>query len=172
MSAPTRQLGRDGAHQIAERRKVLIVRAKLAGQLPDPFDGIQVRAVGRQEGARQGRVPRREKRVQERCVMIPGIVQHEDELPVGPAMPPELAQERRECDRIELGGEGGYELTRPELDGPEQGHGLARRGMEQHGSRLFRRHPHDAAGAVLLEVAFVETPEVNPVGVSEPAEFF
>ncbi len=104
--------------------------------------------------------------------MIPGVVQHEDEAPMGPAMPPQLAEEPAEGHRIELRRELGHQLARPELDRPEEGHGFPRRGMEQHGIRLLGRHPHRAAGAVLLEVAFVETPEVNPVGVGESAEFF
>jgi hypothetical protein len=44
--------------------------------------------------------------------------------------------------------------------------------VEQDRIRLLGRHPHDAAGPMLLEVAFVETPEVNPVGAGESAEFF
>jgi len=104
--------------------------------------------------------------------MVPGIVQHEDEAPIGATMPPQLPQEPDEGQRVELRRELGHQLAGPELDRPEEGHGFAGRGVEQDGIRLLGRHPHDAARAVLLEVAFVETPEVNPVGVGEPAEFF
>ncbi len=66
----------------------------------------------------------------------------------------------------------GDQLARPQVDRPEQRHGFPRRRVEQDGVRLLGWHPHDTAGAMLLEVAFVETPEVNPVGAGEPAEFF
>ena len=104
--------------------------------------------------------------------MVPGIVQDQDEPAVGPAMPPELAQKRLERDRIELGGELGHQLARPEMNRPEEGHGFPCGRVEQNGICLLGRHPHDAAGAVLLEVAFVQPPQLNPVGVGEPAEFF
>lgn len=104
--------------------------------------------------------------------MVPGIVQDEDKAALGPAMPQELAEESAEGHRIELRRELGHELAAAELDGAEQGHRFPGRRVEQHRIRLLGRDPHDAAGAMLLEVAFVETPEVNRVGAGEPAEFF
>ena len=166
------QLAPDGSDQIGEQRKVLVVRTELAGQLPDTLDRIQVRTVGREESTGEPLPVRGEKRLEQRGVMVPGIVQHENEPVVGAAMPEELAQEGAKRHRVELRRELGHELASPEMDGPEQGHGLPRRRVEQHGIRLLGRHPHDAAGAVLLEMAFVEAPEVTRVGAGEPTEFF
>ena len=104
--------------------------------------------------------------------MVPGVVQDEDEAAMGTAMPQEPVQEGVERHRIELRGELGHELAAAEMDRPEERHGLARRRVEQDGIRLLGRHPHDAAGPMLLEVTFVETPEVSLVGSGEAAEFF
>ena len=113
-----------------------------------------------------------EKWLQQRGVVVPSIVQDEDESAMGTAMAQQLAQEGVEGHRIELRGELGHKLAAAEMDRPEERHGFARRRMEQHGIRLLGRHPHDTARAMLLEVAFVETPEINPAGAGEPAEFF
>ena len=145
---------------------------QLARELPDAFDRVQFRAVGRQEGQREHLPPLREVRTQQRGVMVPRVVQHHDEPPRGAAMAQERAKKGTERDRIEGGAELGDQLPGAQIDRPEEGHGLPRRRLEQHGVRLFRGHPHRTAGAMLLEVAFVQAPEVTPVDAGESAEFF
>ncbi len=88
------------------------------------------------------------------------------------AMPEQYAQKVAERDRIELRAELGHELPRAEIDRAEEGHAFPRRGVEQHRVGLFRGHPHTAPGAMLLEMAFVQAPEVKAVVAGEPAEFF
>src|ERR1035437_7879422 len=44
--------------------------------------------------------------------------------------------------------------------------------MQQHGVLGFRWHPHAATGAVLLEVYFVSSPEVDRSIFHQPLEFF
>jgi hypothetical protein len=104
--------------------------------------------------------------------MVPGVVQHQDEPPLRAAMPQQDAEKDPERDRVELRAELGHELPGAEVDRAEERHGLPRRGVEQHRVGLFRGHPHATPGTMLLEMAFVEAPEVKAVGASEPAEFF
>ena len=66
----------------------------------------------------------------------------------------------------------GDQVPMAQIDGPKQGHGLPRGRVEQDGIRVLGRDPHHAAGAVLLEVAFVQAPAIQAVIAREAAEFF
>ena len=65
------------------------------------------------------------------------------------------AEEGAEGDRSEGGAELGDELPGAQIDRPEERHGLPRRRVEQHGVLPLGGHPHHAAGAMLLDMAFV-----------------
>jgi len=43
------ELAFNGSNDAVQQAKVSIVEAQPTGQFPDPFDGIQIRAIGRQE---------------------------------------------------------------------------------------------------------------------------
>ncbi len=119
----------------------MIVRTELASEFPDALDRIQIRAVRGQERTREHRPVRREKWLQEGGVMVPGVVQDEDESAVGTVMPQELAQEGGERHRIELRGELAHQLAAAEMDRPEERHGFARRrvGMPRPSTRRTPR---------------------------------
>jgi hypothetical protein len=43
------ELAFNGSNDAVQQAEVSIVEAQPTGQFPDPFDGIQIRAIGRQE---------------------------------------------------------------------------------------------------------------------------
>ena len=58
------------------------------------------------------------------------------------------------------------------LTAPEAGDRFAGGGVHQHRVLDLRWHPHAASGAVLLEVAFVQTPQFNVPLPCQVAQFF
>ncbi len=57
-------------------------------------------------------------------------------------------------------------------DRPKDRHGLARGRMQNDRIALFRWHPHQTSGAMLLEMAFVFKPKVNLWILGQAMEFF
>src|SRR4030088_1185647 len=104
--------------------------------------------------------------------MIAGVVEYKDHASSGGLLaqqPLEKAQER--CG-VEDRAHHAYELTGDQTDGAEASHGLSGRRMLQDGVLDFRRHPHATARAVLLEVAFIQTPQFDVGTTSQATEFF
>lgn len=54
-----------------------------------------------------------------------------------------------------------YELSGIQTDGAKTGHRLSGRRMAQDRVLDFGRYPHAAAGAMLLEVTFIQTPQFD-----------
>src|SRR5580698_639493 len=73
-----------GNHEI-QFREVAIMQAEAADQLPNPFNGIQVRAVRRQEGQLEISPLLLAPRTMQPCVVIFGIVDNHDDAPPGAA---------------------------------------------------------------------------------------
>ena len=57
-------------------------------------------------------------------------------------------------------------------DRPKDSHGLARGRMQHDRIALFRWHPHQTSGAMLLKMAFVFKPKVNSWVLGQAMEFF
>lgn len=143
-----------------------------ARQFPNSLDGIQVRAVGRQEVESKPGPARVEKWPQQLRMVIARIVEDQDHAAASRSMRQELTQELLERQGIELRLLLGHQLSVPEVHRSEQGHRFSRGSMEQHRVRIFRRNPHHRPRTVLLEVALIQAPQIHARITDEAAEFF
>ena len=73
---PPRKLDFNNVNQILERLEIDIVRAQSAGQFPDPFHQVQIKAIGRQEIQPQDMTMFVELGTQGPCMMPTGIVKY------------------------------------------------------------------------------------------------
>jgi len=150
------------------------VCALAACQLPYPFDGTQVRTVGWEELQRKtgaGTIPPVFVQV---AMVVFGIVENNDDAAASVATGlAELLQEAEEGVGVEHGLLPlEHELAIPQSDGAKVSHALAGGVVQEHGILGFRRYPHPASGAVLLEVDFVGGPQINPRIPCQLPEFF
>lgn len=146
--------------------------AELSGELPDPLDRIQFGTIGWKELQGQVVPVVPEERLEQDRVMILRIVEEEYHLPGPASVAEEQAQEALERHRIELRVKVGHQFPRADVDRPEQGGRLAGRRQQQNGILVLRRHPHGGAGAMLLEVAFIQTPQIHVVASGQLEAFF
>src|SRR5450759_2721180 len=105
-------------------------------------------------------------------MVIAGVVEYEEHATAAALIAQQSLEEGLECLGVEDGAHHAYELTRAQADRAEARHGLAGRCMLQDGVLDLRRYPHSAAGAMLLEVAFIEAPEFDVGASRQTAEFF
>jgi len=171
---PSGELRFDGSDDLVQRWEVAVMQTESACELPDPFDGIQIRAVGRQVVQGElGLLPRPPRGVQ-RGVMIFGIVDdHHHAPPRPPTALPQLGQEAPGRHRVKAAGlaaEKKFAISQP--DGSKVTDALARRRMEQDRIVHLGWDPHPAAGAVLLKMNFVHSPKINGGIEGQGQKFF
>ncbi len=104
--------------------------------------------------------------------MISGIVEYEDHAAAAGVMTQQSLEEVLEGLGVEDGARHAYELTGSQADRAEASHRLAGWRMLQDGVLDFRRYPHTAAGAMLLEVTFIQAPQFDVGASRQAAEFF
>lgn len=143
---------------MVEGWEVPIVGRQPAGELPNPLDGIEFGTVWRQEHERNHLAVRVQPGLEQTGVVVLGVVQHQDKALATGTVFEQAHQEALEGLAVEYRFEGGDQLAGADVGRAEARHGLPRGRMQEDGVFVFRRHPHTAAGAVLLEVAFVGTP--------------
>src|ERR1035437_1002727 len=163
----------DGGRHALQRREVLIVQAPAAKQFPHALDGIEFRAIGRQEVQAEVAGHFLPPRCVQLCMMVAGIVA-DDDLPAGVAAEPlQFAQERPASLRIE-------HAFRPRHDQfavrqahrPEEADALARRRVLADRIGDLGRNPEATARAVLLEMHLIHRPEVHVVSSRQATKFF
>lgn len=104
--------------------------------------------------------------------MITAIVQHDDhDLPM-PAVAQELFKEGLEGEGVELLGLACHQNPFLGADRPKNANAFPGGSMKQDGIHVLGRDPHPAPGPVLLEMAFVQKPQVNLFAACEQAKFF
>src|SRR5579859_550427 len=113
-----------------------------------------------------------QERGQEFRVMITGIVEYDDHSAPRRLLAQQSLEEVLKRYGVEDRAHHAYKLTGAQADGAEASHGLASRRMLQDGIFDFRRYPHAAARAMLLEVAFIQAPQFDVVAASQAMEFF
>src|SRR5579864_2430996 len=100
--------------------------------------------------------------------MIRSVVQDQHQSAVPSAVAQEMPKEATKTEAIKLGLRLTDQLSLTQVDRPKQGHRLSGGRMEKDGVGLFRRHPHDGARSMLLEVALVHAPQIH-LGVTRQA---
>jgi len=93
--------------------------------------------------------------------MVAGVVEHDDHAAARRPMTQQLGEKAAEGLGIEHLSQAVYEPAGAQVDRAETGDRFAGRRMPQDGVLDLRGHPHAAARAVLLEVAFVQAPQFN-----------
>src|SRR6266851_2460757 len=170
--APSIEAGVDGLQHVGKRCEVAVVSCEAPCQLPHSLDRSKLRAVGRQEKQAQLSGMAMKKGGQEFCVMISGIVEHNDHSPSGRLLAQQAPEESAESRGVEDRTHHAYELTGTQADGAEASHRLAGRRMLQDGVLDFRRYPHATARTVLLEVTFIKAPQFDVGTAGQATEFF
>ena len=124
---PLAQARSDGGNYALQVREVLIVQTPATKQFPHPFDGIEFRAVGRQEVQEEVAVHFAPPRSVQLRVMVAGIVADEDDLPAGVAAPPlQSAQEGPASLRVKHAFRLRHDqFAVPQAHGPEEADALA-----------------------------------------------
>lgn len=163
-----------GFDDLVEACEVAVVKTQASHELPDAFDRIEVRAVRRQEIKRKTIRSNITPVSMQLGVVIPGIVRDDNHpAPGSRAGPAELLEEVPARLRVEaLAFPSKDEAAIAQADGAEITHALASGIVPDHRIRDVGRNPHAAAGAVLLEVDFINCPQIDVASTRQIAEFF
>lgn len=105
-------------------------------------------------------------------MVITRIVDDQDHLSAPGPVGQELAEELPERCGAEDRGLQRDQSSVTEVDGTEERQRLPRGRVQQHRIRIFGGNPHDRPSSVLLEMTFIEAPQINSGMVGQAAEFF
>ena len=143
------------------------MRRQAAGWLPNSIDGGQLRSVRRQkEQGEEGAVFAKQWFEPDR-VMIPGIVQHQDDTRVAGAMLPQRLQKSLERHGMEHLAHGTNELAAAQTDRAKAVDRLRVGAWSRTGSLISGGTEY-----MLLEVAYVPAPEFNSSAAFQTIQFF
>jgi len=156
--APEAKSSEDCIHQFLQSRKVSIVRAETSRQLPNPFDRVEIGTVGRKEIELQLEPMLGKPLVENKGMMMPGVIYDHDHLSIRASMTNEGAQKNLECLGIERLGRPGNQTPICWADRPEHRHRLVSWCMIKDRIGVFWGNPHDTPGAMLLKMAFIGKP--------------
>ena len=170
--SPSVEADVDGDKHFAQGGEEAVVRGHASGQFPNPLDGSQLRTVWRQEQQSQDSAVFLQHGCQQNGVVVSGVVERDHHALAARAMAQQFLQKCLERQCIELLAHGTHELAAGETDRAKASHRFAGRGMEQHRILDLRWHPHTTPRAVLLEVAFVQTPQFKVPALGQTAQFF
>lgn len=171
-SAPEPKSGEYRIHQFLQLGKVSIMGAETPGQLPNPFDRIEIGTVGRKEVELQSKTMLGEPSVKNHRAMMAGVIDNHDHLSTRSGMANEGPQENLECLGVEHLGRPGDKTPVGGADRSEHRHRLVGGCMVQDRISRFRGNPHDAARPMLLKMAFIAKPQINVVSSGQSSEFF
>lgn len=150
------------------------MQAEPARQFPNALDRVQVWAVGRQIAQREiGLLFGPPRGVQFGVVIFCVVDDHHHAPPRAPAALPQLGQKipgRHSVKAASFATE--EELAIPQADGSEITNAFARGRVEQNWIGDFRGNPQTAPGTMLLEMDFIDGPQVNLRIERQGAEFF
>ena len=94
---------------------------------------------------------------------MPAGIINDDNHETAPApVSQKLSEERQKSDGVEFLAERSHQAPIGVPDCPENTNTLAGRRMKNDRIGILRWHPHGATGAMLLEMAFIFIPEINP----------
>lgn len=163
---------KDGVHEFLQFREVSIMRTKTPGQLPNPFDRIDIGTVGRKKIDLQPKAMLVKPRQKNSCMVMPGVVCNHDHLSIRAGMTKKDSQKSLECLGVERLGRLGDQAPVGRADGPVHRHRLAGRRMIEDRIGVFRGNPHDAPGPVLLKMASIGEPQIKVISSGQSSEFF
>ena len=93
-SRPSRELPVDELGEFGKRRKVTIVEPEFAEEFPDSLDGVEVRAVRREEQQDEAGLLKAAPLGVKRGMVIPGVIDNDDDATAAASAPaPQLTKE-------------------------------------------------------------------------------
>ena len=163
----------DRCHDVAQFWKIAIMQAQATNQLPDPLDRVQVRTVWRQEQKPEPRFLGEPPFFVHGSVVVSGVVNNDSHSAArSDAGGVQASKERPSRNRIKLPFlPGKAKFTIAQADRAEVSHAFSGGVMEKNRIFHFRGNPHDAPGAMLLEMDFINCPNVI-ARANEPLQFF
>ena len=173
-AGPNFELSIHDEGEVSEGWKLAVVEPKASKELPDALNGIELRAVRGKEKQREVGLLREAPGGMKRGVVVFGVVDDDDHAPAGAcAEASQMAQERPAGSGIEVAGRWQRaEFAVAHSDRSEVADALSRWRMDADRIPNFRRNPHTTAAAVLLEVNFIQRPQIDGgIGWQQP-EFF
>ena len=164
----------DRCNDVAQFRKILVVETAAANQFPDPFDGIEFGAVRRQEVEGKMVGDFLAPPFVQTSVVVASIVDDHYNL---------SAAVSRDAFNPSVEPPAGASIEHPirwrhdqfailQAHSTKVTDALASRGMRADRVEDSRWNPHATAGAMLLEMHFIHSPQVNPRLSCQNAEFF
>lgn len=158
--------------QLLQAREVPVVGAEAAGQLPHPFDGIEVGTVGGQEVEDKPVLMSSEERLEGGGVMVAPIIENQDHAGAPAMLIKKLFEECLEGVGVEFFGQPRDQAALLDANRAEHARALSSGRVKHYRVGVLGRDPHPATRAVLLEMALVQKPEINAVRTGQLREFF
>jgi hypothetical protein len=150
------------------------METKAPRELPDSLDRIQVWAIRRKEIKAEAFDILLSPFLMENSMMVPDIVQNHDRRSTGSHRNlPQAAQELQKGLSIEAAHFAPeLKVPVPQAHSSEVADAATGRVMLQGWVDDLRRDPHSTARTILLEMHFVESPEIHIACLQEVPEFF
>jgi len=158
---------------LLQSREIAVMKTAAAQQLPDPFNRIELRTVGRQEMQIEMVLHCLAPRLMQAGVVIPSVVDDRDQLAARAPVALQFSIKVPAGDGVEHAvGSRHDQFTVLESHGTEKADALAGGRVPTNGILHLRRNPHAAARTVLLKVNFIHRPQINIIPSRQCAEFF
>ena len=172
--SPDAKLCIDEDGEFIDRREEPIVNPKPAQQFPNAFDRIELRAVGGKKQKREIRFLRLTPRRMEYGVVISGIVDNDDNASPRPSTDvTQMAEEPPTGLRIEVSGRWqSAQFAISQSYCPEVADAFSGGSVNAHRVLNLRRYPHAAAAPVLVEMHFIQRPQIHAGIGGENVESF
>ena len=168
------KLGFDNILNIIEGMGISVMQTISAQQLPNPLRGIEVRAVGRQKVENKAIGVLLSPLPVQYGMMVLCVVGDQNHFAsrIGTHFE-QFLHKLMEGLRVELVWfSHGYKQSVPQPHGSKVPHAFAAREMPKHRVLDLGWNPHPASRTILLNMNFVQRPQVDPFVLGHCAEFF
>ena len=146
--------------------------AQFASQLPDPLNRIKLGAIRRQEIKTQDSPLIPQPGLQGSRMMVSGIIQNNHHFLLRKTMTKKMGQKYLKRLPVKILPLLGYQFPVLQTHGPKHPNGLMRRCMPKNGIFHLGWNPHNIPGAMLLEMALIQTPKIKVFSSQKLTKFF
>ena len=154
--------------------KISVVCCHTTSEFPNSLNGIQIRAIWRQEQQIEPGLRCFSPLFVQNSMMISNVICNHDHLPPRARTDiPEMPQERKTSLGIKtIGFPFIDQLSIMQTYCSKISDTFTCRMMQKHRITRLRRNPHPASRPVLLEMNLIHRPKINAVIFCQPSEFF
>jgi len=143
-----------------------------ASQLPDPLNRIELRTIGRQEVKTQKSPLGPQPGFQGSRMMVSGVIQNNDHFLLRETVTKKMDQKYLKCLPVKIFPLLSDQFSVPQTDRPKHPYRLMRWGVPENGVFHLGGNPHHIAGAMLLEMALIQTPKIKVASSQKLTQFF